>query len=197
MHKEFSEGEFSKIFINEEFAYRKVFLDLEERDDDGNPVYKEKEFNLTIKTIKDIITVGVNDEERFNKLISSEPSDEKDNFTYSLIANSEFVNTAKTPNHSITIKKEVTGKKVKLTAKTRVPVIVKDTESIAWNKSMEEFLSKEVEKPWTITNTLKGYEIPFTQIFYKYQTLPELNIVTTELEQLEETNKLLLAELKK
>ena len=56
LHKAFTEGDFSKIFPNEEFAYRKVFLDLEERDDDGNPVYKEKEFNLPIKTMKDIIT---------------------------------------------------------------------------------------------------------------------------------------------
>ena len=63
-------GQTIKIFINEEFAYRKVFLDLEERDDDGNPVYKEKEFNLTIKTIKDIITVGVNDEERSTQIVS-------------------------------------------------------------------------------------------------------------------------------
>ena len=124
----------------------------------------------------------MNDEERFNKLISSELSDEKGNFTYSLVNNSEFVKTSKTPDDSITLKKEVIGKKIKLTAKIRVPVIVKDTESIAWNKNMEEFLAKEVEKSWTITETLKGYEIPFTQIFYKYLPLPELNEVTTELE---------------
>ncbi|MDP1675330.1 MAG: class I SAM-dependent DNA methyltransferase [Bacteroidota bacterium] len=197
LHKDFTEGDFSKIFSNEEFAYRKVFLDLEERDDDGNPVYKEKEFTLPLKTIKEIISINPKDEERFNKLISNEPADEKDDHSYPLIGGSEFVKTIKTPDTAVTIKKVVTGKKVKLTATIQVPVIVKDTESISWNKNMEEFLSKEVEKPWIITETLKGYEIPFTQIFYKFQPLPELDTVTNELEQLEMTNQLLLAELKK
>lgn len=197
LYKDFKETAYSKVLENEDFAYKKVYLDLEERDDDGNPVYQTKTISLPLKNLEEIIFVDDNNRSLFEKLISTSNEETAAPFVFRLIADSDFVLDTKTPDSEITITKKVDGKKIKLSAAIRIPLIVKDTESIAWKDDADAFLKAHVEKPWTITDTVKGYELPFTQIFYRYQPLRKLSDVKEELIKLEELGQKLFRELSK
>ena len=195
LHKAFKAGEHSKIFDNDDFAYHKVFLDLEERDESGKPVYVTKMIKLTASKLKSIVQLNKTaDKKKLETLIDKTDID-KSEFTFKLIAESEFIEQSKTPQTSITIKKEVNNNRLSLSAEIEVPLIVKDTEIIPWKQDVEAFLKAEVEKPWTITETKKGYEIPFAQHFYQYQPLRSADVVLKEFAALEKQNAALLKEL--
>lgn len=57
IHKAFEPGSYSKIFEREDFAFRKVFLDLEETDEDGNAITIEKEITLAQNKLEDTILI--------------------------------------------------------------------------------------------------------------------------------------------
>lgn len=71
-----------------------------------------------------------------------------------------------------------------------------DAEYVPLNDNIETFLKKEVELPYIIKGKTIGYEISFTQYFYKYKPLRKINSVIQEFDTLENENRSLLKELK-
>jgi type I restriction enzyme M protein len=70
-----------------------------------------------------------------------------------------------------------------------------DAEYIPLKDNIELYLKKEVELPYIIKSKEIGYEISFTQYFYKYQPLRKAEVVVKEFEDLEKENTSLLKEL--
>lgn len=194
IHKAFAPGPHSKIFELEDFAFRKVYLDLEETDENGNPMTEEKEVTVAQNKIDSTLIIKTDaDKKRLADL--KDKKGKEGEFTFTLNPESELVLKHKTADTIITIRKTLDGNKLGLKATINVPKIVKDTEYIPWKDDKEAFLKKEVEKKWTITAEEKGYEIPFTKHFYIYQPLREAPLVTAELSGLEDENLLLMKEL--
>jgi len=195
IYKSFEENEFSKIFDNDDFAYRKVYLNLEERDEKGKPIYESKTVTIAKNKIRQIVKMNhLEDIQRLDKLLDRKNGD-GEAFKFELVPDSEFMQTHKTPDIKITIQKTLNNGRFTLKADIKVPKIVKDTEIIPWKDDPEEFLRKEVEKPYKIMNEKKGYEIPFTQHFYVYKPLRSAEEALKEFQQLEQENTKLLQEL--
>lgn len=194
IHKAFESGQYSKIFDLDDFAFRKVFLDLEETDEDGNPVFEEKEVTVAQNKLADTLIVKTeSDKKRLTEL--KDKKGKEGEFTFDLNPESELATKHKTSDTKITIRKTLDGNKLGLKATINVPKIVKDTEYIPWKDDREAFLKKEVEKKWVITKEEKGYEIPFTKHFYIYQPLRQQAEVVNEMAVLENENLSLMNEL--
>lgn len=191
IHKAFKENEFSRIFNNNDFTYRKVYLNLEVRDEDGNPVYEIKTVTIALTKIRKVVRA---DEGKLTKLLDTENGN-GETFELDLIPDSEFVKAHHTLDTRIAIKKILNNGKLTLKADVKVPKIVKDTEIIPWKDDAEEFLKKEVEKPYKKIDEKKGYEIPFTQHFYVYKPLRNSEEVLKEIQTLEEENARLIKEI--
>jgi type I restriction enzyme M protein len=191
IHKEFKPGKYSKIYDLDDFAYRKVTIELEELDEYGNPVYEDKIVTIAQGKVKQAVKGKVEDIKTMLDKKQLKPS----SFTFDLKRESEFVNTHNTHDTKITIQKEVNNNRLKLSATIRIPVVVKDTEIIPWKDNWEEWLNKEVEKKWSYVDEKKGYEIPFTREFYIYKPLPKLKDLLDKLTQTERENQSLLNEL--
>ena len=194
IHKTFDTGPYSKIFELEDFAFRKVFLDLEETDENGNPITEEKEVTVAQNKLNDTLLIKTADEKKRLAELKDKKGKEGE-FTFNLNPESELATKHKTADTSITIRKALDGNKLGLKASINVPKIVKDTEYIPWKDDKEAFLKKEVEKKWQITKEEKGYEIPFTRHFYVYQPLRQAIEVVYEIGLLEKENTLLMNEL--
>jgi len=195
LHKKFDKADpkYSKIFELEDFAYRKVYLDLEETDE-ANPVTVKKEVTIAQNKLADTVLVSSEaDKIQLANLIDRKGISNE--FSFQLNPESELATKHKTADTTIAIRKTVEGNKLALKAIINVPKIVKDTEYIPWKDDKIAFLQKEVEKKWTITGEEKGYEIPFTKHFYVYQPLREAALVTEEIAYLESENNELLTEL--
>ncbi|MBO6606718.1 class I SAM-dependent DNA methyltransferase [Psychroserpens sp.] len=184
IHKDFKTTKYSKIYDLDDFAYRKVFLELEELDESGNQLYEKKEVTVAQNALTKILEATP---EQIKKL-KDKKSTEPDAFAFELKSESDFIEKYKTPDKEIIVSKKVDGNKLKLTAIINVPVIVKDTEIIPWKDDMSQWLNKEVEKKWTFISEKKGYEIPFTREFYVYQPLRKLETVLQEFKDLENGN---------
>lgn len=194
IHKAFELGPYSKIFALEDFAFRKVFLDLEETDENSTPITEEKEVTIAQNKLDDTLLIKTaDDKKRLTKL--KDKKDKEGEFTFHLNPDSELATKQKTADTTITIRKTLDGNKLGLKATIHVPKIVKDTEYIPWKEDKEAFLKREVEKKWQITKEEKGYEIPFTKHFYVYQPLRESALVTAEIAALENENMALLRQL--
>ena len=193
IHKTFDTGPYSKIFELEDFAFRKVFLDLEETDENGNPITEEKEVTVAQNKLNDTLLIKTADEKKRLAELKDKKGKEGE-FTFNLNPESELATKHKTADASITIRKALDGNKLGLKASINVPKIVKDTEYIPWKDDKEAFLKKEVEKKWQITKEEKGYEIPFTRHFYVYQPLRQAIEVVYEIGLLEKENTLLMHE---
>ncbi len=198
IHKAFEPGTFSKIFESEDFAFRKVFLNLEETDENGNPITEEKEVAIAQNKLTDTLLIKTaEDKKRLAEL--KDKKGKEGEFTFNLNPESQLVAKHKIPiavgNTTITIRKTLDGNKLGLKATINVPKIVKDTEYIPWKDDKETFLKKEVEKKWEITKEEKGYEIPFTKHFYVYQPLREQDKVVREMAELEVENLSLFQQL--
>jgi type I restriction enzyme M protein len=195
IHKAFKESEHSKIFDNDDFAYRKVFLDLEELDDEGNPVYITKQISLPANKLKKIVRIETDEEKGSLEWVLDKTHGEEVGARFDLIPDSDFIQLHKTPQRTIMIEQVLSGNRLSLQAEIEVPLIVKDTENIPWKTDVETFLRDNVEKPWNITETKVGYEIPFTQFFYQYEPLRSADEVLAEFVELERANAALLKEL--
>lgn len=191
IHKEFKPGKYSKIYDLDDFAYRKVTIEIEELDEYGNPVYEDKIVTIAQGKVKQ----AVKGKEDGIKTMLDKKQLKPFSFTFDLKRESEFIKTHNTPDTKITIQKEVSNNRLKLSATIRVPVVVKDTEIIPWKDDWEEWLNKEVEKKWSYVEEKKGYEIPFTREFYIYKPLPKLKDVLNEFVLIEKKNKNILIEL--
>lgn len=181
IHKNFKKGKHSKIYDLDHFAYRKVTIELEELDEEGNKLYEKKEVTVAQNALSRILEITPEQVRSLKDKNTTKP----DVFKFKLKAESDFVKKYKTLDTHIEVLKKVDGNRLKLTTFINVPVIVKDTEIIPWKDDMTAWLNKEVEKKWTYVDEKKGYEIPFTREFYVYQPLRKLETVLDEFKTLE------------
>ena len=72
---------------------------------------------------------------------------------------------------------------------------VNDSEKIPLNENKEDYLKREVELPYKIKKEVTGYEINFTQYFYKYEELRGLEEISKEIQNIEKENSKLLKDL--
>lgn len=191
IHKDFKKGKYSKIYDLDDFAYRKVSIELEELDEEGNQLYEKKEVTVAQNALTKILEITPDQV----KALKDKKTIKPDKFTFNLKAGSDFIEKYKTADTEIEVLKKVNGNKLKLTAFINVPVIVKDTEIIPWKDDMTKWLNKEVEKKWTYVSEKKGYEIPFTREFYVYQSLRQLESVLEEFKKHESENESILNDL--
>ena len=185
LHKEFKKGKYCKIYDLDDFAYRKVTIELEELDEEGNQLYEKKEVTVAQNALAKILEITPKQIKELKDKKTTKP----DTFKFKLKAGSEFIDKYRTADTKIEVLKKVDGNKLNLSAFINVPVIVKDTEIIPWKDDMTKWLNKEVEKKWTYVDEKKGYEIPFTREFYVYQPLRQLESVLEEFKNLEHGNK--------
>ena len=185
LHKEFKKGKHCKIYDLDDFAYRKVTIELEELDEEGNQLYEKKEVTVAQNALAKILEITPKQIKELKDKKTTKP----DTFKFKLKAGSEFIDKYRTPDTKIEVLKKVDGNKLNLSAFINVPVIVKDTEIIPWKDDMTKWLNKEVEKKWTYVDEKKGYEIPFSRVFYVYQPLRSLETVLEEFKNLEHGNK--------
>ena len=87
--------------------------------------------------------------------------------------------------------KKVKGKEQEVTQVVKIS----DAEYVPLNENIDEYLKKEVDKPFKIKRQVVGYEVNFTQYFYKYNSLRKQEEVIKEFKDLEEENKALLKDL--
>lgn len=190
LHKDYKKGEHSKIYDLDDFAYRKVSIELEELDDEGNLLFEEKELTIAANKLADTFDIKPTDIKQIKN-----KTDSKAEYQLQLNATSEFAEKHSPRIENVTLLKTTVGNSLKLKAVVSVPVIVKDTEIIPWKTDMTKWLNKEVEKKWTYISENKGYEIPFTREFYVYQPLRQLETVLQEFISHETENTALLNEL--
>jgi type I restriction enzyme M protein len=185
IHKDFKETKYSKIYDLDDFAYRKVAIELEELDEEGNQLFEKKEVTVAQNALAQILKITPAQ----IKALKDKKNTKQETFSFELKKDSEFVIKNRTKDKKIEVTKALDGNKLKLTAFISVPVIVKDTEIIPWKEDTTKWLNKEVEKKWTYIDEKKGYEVPFTREFYVYQPLRELEEVLEEFKNLEKGNK--------
>ncbi|MFK7980334.1 MAG: class I SAM-dependent DNA methyltransferase [Saprospiraceae bacterium] len=197
LHKQFKETEFSKIYDKDDFAFRKVFLELEEQDENGLPLYDTKLVNISAKDLRDNVLINFKskEEKATLKKILDKKDTEETYYELALIPNSDFIKKYKTPDGTIKLHRYFVGKSLKLQTTIRIPKTSKDDEIIPWKEDRDIFLKREVEKPYKILREEKGYEIPFTREFYKYQPLPKLEEVVEKFAELEGDNQRILSQL--
>ncbi len=90
-----------------------------------------------------------------------------------------------------TVMKKVKGKEQEITQVVKIS----DAEYVPLNENIDEYLKKEVDKPFKIKRQVVGYEVNFTQYFYVYKPLRKQEEVIKEFKELEEENKALLKDL--
>jgi type I restriction enzyme M protein len=185
LHKDFKDEGVSKIYDLDDFAYRKVTIELEELDEEGSQLFEKREVTVAQNALSKILKATPEQ----IKVLKDKKNTEQTSFSFNLITDSDFVAKYRTKDKTIDVIKTVDGNKLKLTAFINVPVIVKDTEIIPWKEDATKWLNKEVEKKWSYLSEKKGYEIPFTREFYVYQPLRELEEVLEEFKNLERGNK--------
>jgi type I restriction enzyme M protein len=191
IHKSFQKSEFSKIYDLDDFAYRKVTIELEELDENGNPLYETKDIKLSASKLSELCEISEKDLAQLKD--KTKPNPKK--LTVSLKKTGELVTKFQAKEQEIIIQKSIEGNKLVLTTQIQVPVKTKDTEVIPWKEDWKKWLDREVEKKWTFVEEKKGYEIPFTKEFYVYQPLRELETVLQEFATKEKENLSILKEL--
>lgn len=190
LHKDYHKGEHSKIYDLDDFAYRKVSIELEELDEEGKPLFAEKEVTVADNKLADTFDIKPAEIKQIKN-----KTDSKAEYQLQLNKTSEFAQKHSPRIEKVTLLKTLAGNSLKLKAVVNVPVIVKDTEIIPWKTDTTQWLNKEVEKKWTYIDERKGYEIPFTREFYVYQPLRQLEEVLQEFKNNENENAVLLNEL--
>lgn len=89
------------------------------------------------------------------------------------------------------ITKTVKGKEVQVTQEKKT----KDEEYVPLKQDITAYLKKEVEKPYKILKQEIGYEINFTQYFYKYRPLRSTDEIANEIGEMEKESQKLMKEL--
>lgn len=198
IYADFSEGEFSKIFDNKDFGYRKITIE--------RPL--KLKFQITLEAIEAIAESQFYqklDEAQKGELISLLDSFDK-NKTY--MSREIFLKELNSKIQEIGL---VSLKASQI--KNLVSIIgikdseaeickddkgniefdssLKDSESIPLKEDVTEYFNKEVvphvPDAWIDKTTLDkiGYEIPFTRYFYKYEELRPFIDIMNEIEELE------------
>ncbi|MGP4073705.1 type I restriction-modification system subunit M [Piscibacillus sp. B03] len=214
LYGEFSENEYSKIFDNEDFGYRKVTIERPLRlnfkvdEDRIHRLNDEKAFQNLVKSKKKG-EAGIKEVEEGEKLqqeivrvLHGLASDElyKNREEFEKILNNAF----KYAN----IKLNATLKKAVLSAlseKDETADIctdkkgnpepdpdLRDTENIPLKENIHDYFEREVKphvpNAWMGEESIKiGYEIPFTRHFYQYTKLRSSEEISNEIRELEES----------
>jgi type I restriction enzyme M protein len=89
------------------------------------------------------------------------------------------------------ITKVIKGKETEVTREKKI----KDYEYIPLKQDIDAYLKKEVEKPYKILGQDIGYEINFTQYFYKYKPLRSTDEIEKEITNLEKQSQQLMKDL--
>ena len=89
------------------------------------------------------------------------------------------------------VTKTVKGKEVEVTREKKT----KDVEYVPLKQDINTYLKKEVEKPYKILRQGIGYEINFTQYFYKYKPLRPTDEIGREITDLEKQSQQLMKDL--
>ena len=184
LHKDFKKGKYCKIYDLDDFAYRKVTIELEELDEEGQPLFELKDLTVAANKLDNTFNITAADIKKIKDKTNS-----KSSYKFKLKKGSEFAEKHNPRVEEVELLKSVVNNSLKLKAVVNVPVIVKDTEIIPWKDDCKKWLNKEVEKKWTYVSEKKGYEIPFTREFYVYQPLRKLETVLEEFKNLENGNK--------
>ncbi len=90
-----------------------------------------------------------------------------------------------------TVMKKVKGKEVEVTKEVKT----KDEEYVSLKGNIEEYLKKEVDRPYKILRQDIGYEINVTQYFYKYKPLRPREEIAKDIIKLETQSQKTLKEL--
>lgn len=89
------------------------------------------------------------------------------------------------------VTKTVKGKEVEVTREKKT----KDVEYVPLKQDINTYLKKEVEKPYKILRQGIGYEINFTQYFYKYKSLRPTDEIGREITDLEKQSQQLMKDI--
>lgn len=198
IYADFSEGEFSKIFDNEDFGYRKVTIE--------RPL--KLKFLITPEVIGAITEAPFYqklDETQKDELISLIDSFDKEKVYMSRDlflkdlnskikdAGLTFIKAAQIKNLISIIGVQDDEAEICKDAKGNIEAdsSLRDSESIPLKEDVTEYFNREVvphvPDAWIDETTLDkiGYEIPFTRHFYKYEELRPFADIMNEIEELE------------
>ncbi|MGL5779201.1 type I restriction-modification system subunit M [Cetobacterium sp.] len=198
IYADFSEGEFSKIFDNEDFGYRKVTIE--------RPL--KLKFLITPEVIGAITEAPFYqklDETQKDELISLIDSFDKEKVYMSRDlflkdlnskikdAGLTFIKAAQIKNLISIIGVQDDEAEICKDAKGNIEAdtSLRDSESIPLKEDVTEYFNREVlphvSDAWIDETTLDkiGYEIPFTRHFYKYEELRPFADIMNEIEELE------------
>lgn len=198
IYADFSEGEFSKIFDNEDFGYRKVTIE--------RPL--KLKFLITPEVIGAITEAPFYqklDEIQKGELISLIDSFDKEKVYMSRDlflkdlnskikdAGLTFIKAAQIKNLISIIGVQDDEAEICKDAKGNIEAdsSLRDSESIPLKEDVTEYFKREVvphvPDAWIDETTLDkiGYEIPFTRHFYKYEELRPFKDIMNEIEELE------------
>lgn len=201
-YKDFQQNEISRIFDNDDFAYWSITVERPLRlawqlTEEKLSSIDVTDYYLTVfKALKKQFGTTVQND--FNQLLSALDTQlkklslkwkpkEKKTFLDALSWRDEEAQPV--------IKKQDKGKVV-----YEADPELRDYETVPVKQNIQEYFEKEVwpfvPDAWIDENkTVKGYEISFTKIFYKYQPLRSVAEITAEIMQLENETEGLLKQI--
>jgi type I restriction enzyme M protein len=199
----FTETDISRIFDNDNFGYWKITVDcplrLSWQLDEA--MIKESEFyDALLPVLKTLQKqFGTAKQDDYNILIQAlEKHLKKEDVKWKAKEKKAFLD-------AISWKDELAKPVVKKRGKDGVIIFesdseLRDTENVPLNDSIQEYFKREVmphaPDAWIEhEKTLKGYEISFTKIFYKYQPLRSLEDITRDILELEKETEGLIKEI--
>lgn len=214
IYRAFAEGEFSKIFNNSDFGYRKVTIECPLKlrfqvDEEAISRFTETTqfINLAVSKKKDITVKDREEQEGREKQeqllgVLKTFSPEKVYMSRELflqdlkkLAKEQGVVLSAALTKAIWTSVGVRDEEAEICRDAKGNIesdaLLRDTESIPLNEDVYEYFKREV-KPhipgaWIDESTLEniGYEIPFTRHFYEYEELRSFNDIMAEIEELE------------
>jgi|APSaa5957512535_1039671.scaffolds.fasta_scaffold09311_2 type I restriction enzyme M protein len=203
--KEFEEGEFSKIFNNEDFGYTRITVErplkrnFEISDERIEILKQEKNFtNLPEEKATEKIPSQKQVLECINKipkkLYKSYPEFSKELKESFAKNNVKFSSALQKTIENTLSERDETAEPYKNTPDDIHPVSdsdLRDYENIPLKQDINEYFKNEVKKyvqdAWIDESTRNkvGYEIPFSRKFYKYKPLRPIKEIESEIKKLQ------------
>jgi type I restriction enzyme M protein len=197
--KEFQQNEISRIFENDDFAYwsitveRPLRLSWQLTEERLIAVEDTDSYLPVLKALQKQLGTDIKND--FNQLLSALETQLKElSLKWKPKEKKTFLDALSWRDEEA---KQVIKKQEKDEVIYEADPELRDYESVPVKQNIYEYFEKEVwpfvPDAWIDhTKTVKGYEISFTKIFYKYQPLRSVDDITNEIMQLEnETDGLL------
>lgn len=198
IYADFSEGEFSKIFDNEDFGYRKVTIERPLKlkfliTPEVIGAITEAPFYQKLDEIQKSELISLIDSFDKEKVYMSRDLFLKDLNSKIKDAGLTFIKAAQIKNLISIIGVQDDEAEICKDAKGNIEAdsSLRDSESIPLKEDVTEYFNREVvphvPDAWIDETTLDkiGYEIPFTRYFYKYEELRPFADIMNEIEELE------------